>query len=161
MMNPIIEKYLVLNKTDRIMLWDAATAGDSSTTRDVFRAHFRQLQKALSGVPGLRVIDASHPKAESSFYCLTLVLEGPLADKRNAAVARLNAAGVGTSVYYPQPVPRMTYYRTKYGYDSGRHPNATQISDQSIALPVGPHLNEDDMTYIAEHVKRVARELCA
>jgi dTDP-4-amino-4,6-dideoxygalactose transaminase len=124
------------------------------------RANFRQLQKALTGVPGLRVIDTNEPKAESSFYCLTLVLEGPLAGKRNAAVARLNAAGVGTSVYYPQPVPRMTYYRKKYGEDAAaRYRNAAEISDESIALPVGPHLGDDDIRYVGETVLTVMEGL--
>ena len=37
-------------------------------------------------------------------------------------IARLNAEGIGTSVYYPQPVPRMTYYRDKYGWRDGAFP---------------------------------------
>jgi perosamine synthetase len=123
------------------------------------QSHFRHLQKALAGVDGLRVIDTQDPLAESSFYCLSVLLEGRLAPRRHEVVARLNAAGVGTSVYYPQPVPRMTYYRKKYGYDATRYPYAAEISDHSIALPVGPHLNEEDMTYVAEQMKRVTREL--
>ena len=60
----------------------------------------------------------------------------------------IKARGVGTSIYYPQPVARMTYYRQKYGYRDGQYPNAERIADAGIALPVGPHLNEDDMAYI-------------
>ena len=141
-----------------------AALGRSQTQRlgtilRVRRAHFRALQKALAGIEDLRVIDTAEPAAESSFYCLTAVLQGPLAGKRNEAVARLNAAGVGTSVYYPQPVPRMTYYRKKYGEDAARYRNAAEISDQSIALPVGPHLGDDDIRYVAETVSAVMEGL--
>jgi len=141
-----------------------AALGRSQTQRlgtilRVRRAHFRALQKALAGIEDLRVIDTAEPAAESSFYCLTAVLQGPLAGKRNEAVARLNAAGVGTSVYYPQPVPRMTYYRKKYGEDPARYRNAAEISDQSIALPVGPHLGDDDIRYVAETVSAVMEGL--
>jgi perosamine synthetase len=85
------------------------------------------------------------------------VLEGALGPKRNELVAALNAAGVGTSVYYPQPVPRMKYYREKYGYDAARYPVATEVSDRSIALPVGQHLGVADMHYVAETFRAVLK----
>jgi dTDP-4-amino-4,6-dideoxygalactose transaminase len=72
-------------------------------------------------------------------------------------VAKLNAEGVGTSVYYPQPVPRMTYYRQRYGWRDGSYPNAARISDCSIALPVGPHLTGEDMQYIGATLADVVR----
>jgi perosamine synthetase len=74
-------------------------------------------------------------------------------------INRLKAAGVGTSVYYPQPVPRMTYYRDKYGYDAALYPEATAISDQSIALPVGPHLSDEDVEYIGDTFAGIVKEL--
>jgi dTDP-4-amino-4,6-dideoxygalactose transaminase len=96
--------------------------------------------------------------AQQSWYCLTVVLEGVSAERRNAVVKALNAAGVGTSIYYPQPVPRLTYYRNKYNSDLSLYPNATRISDQSIALPVGPHLLEGDIAYIAAAFERILKE---
>ena len=45
----------------------------------------------------------------------------------------------------------MTYYRDKYGWQDGAFPVAAQISDCSIALPVAPHLDVDDMNYIGTH----------
>ncbi|MBM3457578.1 MAG: cell wall biogenesis protein, partial [Armatimonadetes bacterium] len=79
--------------------------------------------------------------------------------RRNEAIYQLKEAGVGTSVYYPQPVPRMAYYREKYGYDPQSVPNATEISDCGIALPVGPHLTPDDVEYVAVNFARVIRGL--
>ena len=112
--------------------------------------NFEVLSRALRGTPGLRVLDAKSADAQNSHYCLVVVLEGELGAKRNEIVGRLNAAGVGTSVYYPQPVPRMKYYRDKYGYDAARYPVASAISDRSIALPVGPHLDAADLQYVGE-----------
>jgi len=43
----------------------------------------------------------------------------------------------------------MKYYNDKYGYDASQYVNATKLSDQSIALPVGPHLGEQEMKFIA------------
>jgi dTDP-4-amino-4,6-dideoxygalactose transaminase len=61
----------------------------------------------------------------------------------------MKSDNIGTSVYYPQPVPRMSYYRNKYGYDAASYPEAEKISDASIALPVGPHLTITHMDRIA------------
>lgn len=123
------------------------------------KENFLALKTALGGIDDIYVLDSPHKNFINSHYCLTIVLDGILSKKRNAMVNYLNENGVGTSVYYPQPVPRMTYYKNKYGYNSKNFPNAERISDQSIALPVGPHLNGEDMKYIAEHVKNGIKEL--
>jgi dTDP-4-amino-4,6-dideoxygalactose transaminase len=81
---------------------------------------------------------------------LSAVLEPPITGSRFEIVNRLNKRGVGTSIYYPKPVPHMSYYRNRYGYDEKSFPSAAWISYNSIALPVGPHLEESDMSYIAE-----------
>ena len=87
------------------------------------------------------------------------MLERRLASRRNEVVARLNAAGIGTNIYYPQPVPRMSYYRGKYGYDVADSPQAEQISDHSLALPVGPHMSVQDISYMAREFRKTLRNL--
>ena len=62
---------------------------------------------------------------------------------------------MGTSVYYPKPLPDTRFYRETYGYAAGSHPEAATISYGSIAFPVGPHLEEGDVETIVEAVKRV------
>jgi perosamine synthetase len=116
------------------------------------RANFEALRGHLAKLADVRVLDSHSADAVNSYYCLIAVLEGKLGAERNAIIGELNAAGIGTSIYYPQPVPRMKYYRDKYGYDANAYPVATQISDCSIALPVGPHLGVEQMTRIADAV---------
>lgn len=123
------------------------------------RANFLQLKSFLSTLDNILVLDAADETAVSSHYCLSAVLTGPLASRRDEVVCKLQTAGVGTSVYYPQPVPRMTYYRQKYGFAAAAYPNATMISDQSIALPVGPHLTPADIEYIALTFQQVLTEV--
>jgi perosamine synthetase len=111
--------------------------------------NFNTLKNALGNIDDVLVLDSEDSKAQNSHYCLTALLTGKAAEKRNDIVLELKERKVGCSIYYPHPVPRLTYYRKKYGYDKNLFPNAAAISDQGIALPVGPHLNQDDMTYIA------------
>ena len=119
--------------------------------------NFEALKKGLTGLDDVAVLDVTAAHQTNSHYCLTAVLEGRLADQRPEIMQRLNAAGIGTSVYYPHPIPRLAYYREKYGEDLSRFPNAARISDRSIALPVGPHLGADDMSYIAQEFKKIVR----
>lgn len=112
----------------------------------------------LEGTTGLVILDAQSPDTKSSYYCLSVVLPDELRDQRDNIALALNAAGVGTSIYYPKPIPQFEYYQNKYGDTAGQYPNAERISYQSIALPVGQHLNTEDMDYIADQFKRVLKE---
>ncbi len=123
------------------------------------RANFESLKHGLSAIPDATILDCIAEDAVNSHYCLSIALEGQVAPRRNEVVRRLNEAGVGTSVYYPHPVPRLAYYRAKYGYEPGRFAQAARISDQSVALPVGPHLGGDDMAYIIDQFSRISKEL--
>jgi perosamine synthetase len=122
-------------------------------------ANFARLSVALADVPGVRIVDNVDPRGNNSHYCMNIVLSGRLAALRGLAITRLNDAGVGTSIYYPQPVPRMTYYRTKYDDDLRQFPNATELSDASIALPVGPHVSPADAEWVGTTTARILTEL--
>lgn len=123
--------------------------------------NFRTLREGLSSLRHIGIIDAAGGLADSSHYCLSVVLDGPLGTRRDEFARRLNEAGVGTSVYYPHPVPRLGYYRGKYGYDPVRFPQAARISDQSVALPVGPHLGKSDMDYIVDRFHSIWGEFAS
>lgn len=122
------------------------------------RANFFTLKSLLDTVEEVRVLDAQETDSVNSHYCLSVVLTGKLAKKRDALAEKLKQGGVGTSVYYPQPVPRMSYYRQKYGYRPELFPHAEAISNQSIAFPVGPHLTPEDIEYMAARFQRSAKE---
>ncbi|GIX47103.1 MAG: aminotransferase DegT [Candidatus Tectimicrobiota bacterium] len=122
-------------------------------------ANYAQLAAGLREVPGVRLLAPGQPEAEHAAYCASVVLEGQLAAQRDALIARLNAAGVGTSIYYPHPVPRLRYYRQKYGYDAARFPHATTLSDASLALPVGPHLDAEDVAYLVATFRTLVEEM--
>ena len=121
--------------------------------------NFRGLEQGLAQLPDVRILDVPPGGNLSSWYCLSAVLQGRLGARRNEFVRKLNEAGVGTSVYYPHPVPRLSYYKNKYGYDGARFAHAARISDQSIALPVAPHLDAADVAYIVEQFCSISREL--
>jgi dTDP-4-amino-4,6-dideoxygalactose transaminase len=120
--------------------------------------NYRALRAALQSIAELTLFDEAPAGSTSSRYCLSAMLDARLMPRRYEVVRGLNERGVGTSVYYPRAVPHMTYYANKYGYKPESFPNAAWISAASIALPVGPHLDEEDMAYIGACMKEVLRE---
>lgn len=117
------------------------------------RWHASRLREQLASVAGIRQLGAD-PGTAGAAYCHSIVLEEETWS-RPEVVAELNRRGVGTSVYYPRPVPHMTYYRKTFGFTTDSFPVAAEISSQSIALPVGPHLSEEDIRYVATQVREV------
>ena len=116
------------------------------------RENFFSLKNALAATDRLTVIDQSVDRLESSHYCLSVLLSDELVSRRENIMRELTARGVGTSIYYPQPVPRMTYYKNKYDYDPDQFKTAAMFSDNTIALPVGPHLTTSDMNTISQEI---------
>ncbi len=122
------------------------------------RANYEALSRGLAGVPGISVFESTGGDFQSSYYCHAIILSDDLAPRRPRIIANLKARGVGTSIYYPHPVPAMRYYREKYGLSESDFPVAARIANQSIALPVGPHLSVQDMEYVATAVRAALRE---
>lgn len=124
------------------------------------RENHERLEAGLKEVAGVSVLPQPvNERFCSSHYCLGMMLDEGIAGKRPALMEALGEKGVGTSIYYPQPVPRMTYYQEKYGYEENRYVNAAAISDRIVALPVGPHLGIAEMDYITESIKQVWSEM--
>ena len=96
--------------------------------------------------------DEENPVAyRDACYCTVVLLQGRWAQRRNELRGRLHERGIETSIYYPHPIPRLQYYQQKYGvFHVEEFPNATAIADCSIAFPVGPHLSEEDIAYMAD-----------
>jgi dTDP-4-amino-4,6-dideoxygalactose transaminase len=56
-------------------------------------------------------------------------------------------------------LPLTKYYSEKYETDPAAFNNAREISERSIALPVGPHLDVEDMNIVASELKSALAEI--
>lgn len=116
--------------------------------------NYRLLNQGFREIPEVDLFESSNGDFVSSYYCFSALLGPKVVSKRLEIVRRLNELGVGTSIYYPQPVPAFTYYQEKYGEKvADRYPVASRIANSSISLPVGPHLGAEDMSYIVSSFK--------
>jgi len=72
-------------------------------------------------------------------------------DKRDELRAYLAAQGIETQVYYPRPLhlqPAFSYL----GYTSGDFPNAEQLSQRTLALPLYPEMPDENVDIVAEAI---------
>jgi dTDP-4-amino-4,6-dideoxygalactose transaminase len=115
------------------------------------KENFQTLESSLSGFEEIKILPQPiNEIVTSSHYCMGILLQPNLRKKRPEIMEILKDRGIGTSIYYPHPVPHMTYYKEKYGLVDC--PNAEIISNSIIALPVGPHLGKSEMERIGEGI---------
>ncbi len=72
---------------------------------------------------------------------------------RDAAVAQLNEAGVGTGIFYPVPAHKHDYMRRIVG--DLRLPAAEQAAAELFSLPVHPQLSQRDLEQIVTEVNKL------
>jgi|TARA_B110000008_G_scaffold262437_2_gene284764 dTDP-4-amino-4,6-dideoxygalactose transaminase len=116
--------------------------------------NFECLNEQLEHHPHLDIlVQPVDSVQKSSHYCMGVLLSPQFSSRRPEIMNKLQEVGIGTSIYYPHPVPSMSYYIEKYG--EIKCPNAEAISNQILALPVGPHLHPEDMVRIAEELIKI------
>jgi perosamine synthetase len=123
------------------------------------KENYEIISGKLDEIKQIHQFESSNGNFQSSYYCKSIVLQGGLEKKRTEVIGAMTTRGVGTSIYYPRPVPELTYYREKYGSAVDEFPEAAKIANHSVALPVGPHLRSGDAEYVADAVIEVIKEL--
>lgn len=70
---------------------------------------------------------------------------------RDEAVMKLNAANVGTGIFYPLPAHKQQHLRD-LGYGTDDLPVTEQVSHEVVSLPVHPLLSKDELQIIVDAV---------
>ncbi len=102
-------------------------------------ARYRRL---LAGLP-LRLPPEDAGGSRHVFHVFAVLCE-----RRDALKAHLDAAGVKTGVYYPEPLHLTGAYRG-LGYKAGDFPNAERAAREVLALPVFPELTDAEVDRVA------------
>jgi dTDP-4-amino-4,6-dideoxygalactose transaminase len=77
-----------------------------------------------------------------------------LVQRREDLRAYLTERSIGTHVYYPVPLPRQPAFAAwaPEGSADTDWPNAQQVSNRNLAIPIWPHLSDPQVEYIADAV---------
>jgi dTDP-4-amino-4,6-dideoxygalactose transaminase len=121
------------------------------------RKNFDFLYSKLKKLKGINILYNKRKNFTSSNYCMNIILDKKYAKKRKKIINFLNDNGIGTSIYYPNPVPHMTYYKKKYKYNKNLFKNASMMSYHSIALSVGPHITLKHLDFVVKKIKKVIK----
>lgn len=110
------------------------------------RALVMRYQEALKDIAGI-VTPIEAEGCHSSWHLYVIRVE-----KRREIFEALRALGIGVNVHYI-PVYRHPYYQN-HGYRSVVCPNAEQIYEGLISLPLFPGLTDEQQDYVIEQVKK-------
>jgi dTDP-4-amino-4,6-dideoxygalactose transaminase len=73
-------------------------------------------------------------------------------DRRDALQAHLKEQGVGSEVYYPQPLHLQPCYAF-LGHKRGDYPVSERLALESLALPVHSDLGREDIDYVCQTIQ--------
>jgi dTDP-4-amino-4,6-dideoxygalactose transaminase len=76
--------------------------------------------------------------------------------KRDELVAYLKAHQIGSEIYYPVSLHLQACF-TELGYQLGSMPNAERAAQETMALPIYPELNEEQINHVVQVVRTFYR----
>jgi dTDP-4-amino-4,6-dideoxygalactose transaminase len=115
--------------------WNAARRGHAE--------RYRALLAAARLPPELRL-----PALHGGHVYHQFVIRAP---RRDALRARLAAAGVGTEVYYPEPLHLQPCF-ADLGYRAGAFPIAERACGEVLALPIHPMLAPEAQRFVVDQI---------
>jgi len=71
--------------------------------------------------------------------------------RRNELQAYLEGKGIGTLIHYPVPLYSQAAYK-EMNHLSNNYPISNAIAEQTLSLPMGPHLSKKEAAYVCEAV---------
>ncbi|MEK6984701.1 MAG: DegT/DnrJ/EryC1/StrS family aminotransferase [Nanoarchaeota archaeon] len=104
------------------------------------------LSKGLSKVKGIR-----NPIVKKGFkhvfHQYTIKVEDNFKLNRNELINYLKEKGIGSAVYYPQPLHLCSHIRS-LGYKKGDFPISERLSQKVVSLPVHPSLTKEQLNHV-------------
>jgi UDP-4-amino-4-deoxy-L-arabinose-oxoglutarate aminotransferase len=80
--------------------------------------------------------------------------------KRDEVLTGLQQREIGVAVNY-RAVHLLTYYREKLGYQRGMYPNAEQVGDSTITLPLYPTMTDEQVETVISAVRETMQAVGA
>lgn len=115
-----------------------------------YDAGIQKINKELGHtvLEGLRHFDE---KRQSSGHLYLLCLHGFSRERRDSVIEQMAERGVAANVHY-KPLPLLTAYR-KMGFDACDVPNACEMFEQELTLPLHTKLSDEDVDFVLAVLK--------
>ena len=129
---------MLIAKLDHLEAWHEAR-----------RAHAARYDELLAGIRG--VVTPTIREHNVSIFN-QYVIRVPRAD---GCVQFLRENGVGCEVYYPLSLHQQECF-APLGYRKGTFPESERAAAESLALPVHPELDDEQILYVVDRVREFA-----
>lgn len=106
------------------------------------------------GVSGKLITPIEPEGMRHAWYLYTVRVRGANAGKRNKIVEKLRNKNIEASIYYETPVHLLPLYREVSGGKRGMLPETERAARQVFSLPVHPAMTPEDVSYVADVVKK-------
>ena len=119
------------------------------------RDHFAQMYNgAFSSMSEIQ-IPSVIPDIRHAWHLYSILIQSEsVTIDRNGFIEELRAENIGTSVLYI-PLHMHSYYRDRFGYQPNDFPNALDVSQRIVNLPISPGMSDQDVMDIISAVKKV------
>ena len=115
-----------------------------------------QYQRAFSD---LAIGRPAEPEADTrhAYHLYTITVDAKRCGvSRDAFLARLAKAGIGTGVHY-RSLAQQPCYQERFGWRPDDYPVAAAFGDETVSLPLGPGLVEADIDRIVTTIRAIVR----
>lgn len=119
------------------------------------RKNVQALSKIIKSNPHIR-LPIVKEWATHSWYLFTVkILQEPIIDTRKTLIEKLNAAGIGSAVYYETPLHLIPFYKRLFNFQGGEFPETEKAAKQVLSLPVHPTVTPEQITLIGNTVNQI------
>ena len=135
-----VQAVVLRAKLARLVKWD-----------ELRREAAARYAELLADLPGVRVpVSAACNEDVWHLYVVRT-------SERDRVLGRLNEAGVGAGIHYPQPI-HLTPAYAHLGLSAGTFPVAERAASEVLSLPLYPHLTFEQQEYVAAVLHSAVRE---
>ena len=120
------------------------------------REIIEKYNKAFEGLD-IEVLDHYGENHTSSGHLYLTRLIGKSREVCNDVIVKMAEAEIATNVHY-KPLPMMTAYRN-LGFDIKNYPNAYEMFQNEITLPLNTCLTDEQVEFIIETYRKIVKEL--
>ncbi|MGE3261273.1 MAG: DegT/DnrJ/EryC1/StrS family aminotransferase [Bacteriovoracia bacterium] len=118
--------------------------------KEIWHRYMRELQELPIDLPAVE-----DPASQHSYHLFTIFPRlGELKADRDTILQALHKENIGVGVHYVA-LHLHPYYQQKYGYKRGDFPNAENISDRTISIPMGSNLSDTDVSDVIYAIRKV------
>jgi len=140
-----IQAALLINQIDRL--------NDYRQRRENLVKLYR---KHLGDINGLEMLADPGGNERGGFHLFTVLLPKKLC--RDEVVRQMQGQGIGVAVNY-RAIHTLMYFKENFGYEPEAFPNAHEIGNRTITLPLYPKLSEKEVMIVCKTLRDIISNL--